>query len=139
MMLAEASNAFTGEWIYAAAAIIGLIIAVGSYFATRREVDELKKQFSETNKELRALLDRLDASETRLDRSNESRISGLHNRLNPLEVKVAHSDGQMEAFAESFEKFTRIIEATSRQRDDQVRAFTDALTTFATVLRENKK
>ena len=139
MILAEASNAFVGEWVYGAAAIIGLLIAVGSYFATRREVDDLKEELGSLRNELRELLDKMDKAETRLDRSNEARISGLHNRVNPLEVKVAHADGQMEAFAESFEKFTRIIEATSRQRDDQINAFTRALETFASVLEERKR
>ncbi len=63
----------------------------------------------------------------------------MHNRLNPLEITIANLQGQMTAFTTSFDKFTRIIEATSRAREDQTAAFIQALNTFAQVCADKEK
>lgn len=121
------------------ATVLLMLVGVIAYFATHRDVERIEKQMAVADGDRKQILDKLDSAETRLDRSNESRMSAIHSRINPLEQQVAHNSGQMDAFTDSFEKFTRIIESTSRQRDDQINAFTKALETFARVLDERKR
>lgn len=126
MLLAEASNEFAGQFWYMIAAGVGIIvglIAVASYFATSREVDKMSKA-----------LDDLASQIIALNAANESRASDIHDRLNPLQVEVGELRGSTESFEKSFEKFTRVIEASSRANNETISAFTRSLDTFASVV-----
>jgi hypothetical protein len=101
-IFAEASNAFTGQWIYAAAAFFGLFIAVGSYFATRREVDDLKVEVRTLREELKA-----DREATIL--SGDRRSSVLHNRINPLVENTAAIKAGQEAQTEALKDFCGVM------------------------------
>jgi uncharacterized DUF497 family protein len=110
-MLAEASNSFTGQWFLVAIAALGGLVGVAGLFqmfATSREVVKL---------------------EERLDRAEEGR--------NQVIAEVGEIKGQLIAFNDTFEKFTRIIEATSSSRDETITTFTRALETFARVVDRN--
>lgn len=141
-MLSEVNHAFTGQWLAVGILVLqGLSLLFGllGYVATKREVDKMDMRLLEVEKEVRDLPGILAQMQQRLDNSDESRTSAVHHRLNPLEQIVARLGGQMDGVTNSFEKMTRIIEATSRQRDDQINAFTRALETFASVLEERKR
>ena len=126
MFLADASNEFTGQWVVVAIAVVGgvgVILAIAAYFATSRElttvvnsIDTLTKTLAQNNKD------------------NEDRASEIHGRLNPLAERIGHVEGRAQAFEMAFEKFTRVIEATSRGSNETIIAFTRSLDTFATVV-----
>ncbi len=119
MLLAEASNEFTGQWILVGIAVlgaIGILLAILAYFATRRDVDELSV-------DIRTLTTTL----ARQNEINEKRSAVLHDRLNVLDVDVGELKGSTRAFENSFEKFTRIIESTSRANQETIKAFTQSL------------
>lgn len=133
---------FTGNWVFVSIMVlqaISLLFGLAGYVATRREVDKMDARLLKLEQDALERPERMNEMANRLDRSDEARISGIHNRLNPMEKELARNTGHQEAFTQSFEKFTRIIEATSRQRDDQINAFTRALETFASVLEQRKQ
>jgi hypothetical protein len=99
---AEASNAFTGQWIYAGAAIVGLFVAVGSYFATRREVDDLKQEVRDMREEIKK-----DREASIL--SGDRRSSVLHNRINPLVENTAAIKAGQEAQTEALKDFCGVM------------------------------
>lgn len=69
MMLAEATNGDLGLFVVCAAIIIGLVgalMSVASYFATRREVDDLKERV------------------LAVEELMEARTEKLHKRINRL-------------------------------------------------------
>lgn len=110
---AEASNSFTGQWFLIALAAVGGLAGVAGLFqmfATSREVAKL---------------------EERLDRAEEGR--------NTVIAEVGEVKGQLIAFNETFERFTRIIETTSTSRDETLTTFTRALETFAAVVDRNNR
>lgn len=110
-ILAEATNNFTGQWLYVALAVIGGLVGIAGLFqmfATSREVTKL---------------------EERLDKAEEGR--------NQVIAEVGEIKGQLIAFNDTFDKFTRIIEATSSSRDETITTFTRALETFARVVDRN--
>jgi uncharacterized DUF497 family protein len=110
-IFAEASNSFTGQWFLVAIAALGGLVGVAGLFqmfATSREVVKL---------------------EERLDRAEEGRSQVI--------AEVGEIKGQLIAFNDTFEKFTRIIEATSSSRDETITTFTRALETFARVVDRN--
>lgn len=141
-LLAEATNDFTGQWFYVAFAAIGGavgIVGIISFFATRREVDEIKQRLDKQDSATELMSKSIEDGYRRIDRSDEARISGIHIRLNPLETRAAKMEGQLEAFTMTFEKFTRIIEANGRADREQTSAFIQALNTFATVLADKQE
>lgn len=126
ILLAEASNEFVGQWVLVAATVISILVAlatIASYFATRSEVNDLKMR-----------MHNLDLLIEKIRSDGSQRGKDLHDRIDPLDSGIGRIQGQLEAFNSSFEKFTRIVEATSRARDEQISAFTRALETFATVI-----
>lgn len=126
MMLAEASNQFMGQWIFSGMAILGTVgvsLAILAYFATRRDVDSISINIVDLTKQL-----------TRQNEINEKRVSIIHDRLNPLETSVGRLEGSADAFEKSFEKFTRMIESTSRTNNETILAFTRSLDTYANLV-----
>jgi len=126
VILADASSAFLGQWILVAATVITLLVGLGtiaSYFATRGEVTDLKLR-----------MQNMDALVEKVRADGSQRGKDLHNRIDPLELGMGRIEGQLSAFNLTFEKFTRIIESTSHARDEQIRAFTSALETFASII-----
>ena len=131
MILAEASNEFMGQWVFVAIAVIGgigIILGIAAYFATAREVSTVTTSLDELTKAL--------AKQNEL---NEARALEIHLRINPLEAKVGELKGQADAFDKSFEKFTRVIEATSRASNETINAFTRSLDTFASVVERSTR
>ena len=125
-MIADASNEFAGQWVYVATAVIGalgIILGIGAYFATSREVQKLSEDMADINKMLQ-----------RQNEVGEERAKELHERVNPLEGTVGRLEGRTEAFEMAFEKFTRIIQSTSTQNNETITAFTRSLDTFARIL-----
>jgi len=112
-IIAEANNAFAGQWLYVALAVIGGLVGIAGLFqmfATSREVTKL---------------------EERLDKAEQGR--------NQVIAEVGEIKGQLVAFNDTFEKFTRIIESTSSSRDETLTTFTRALETFATVVERGNR
>lgn len=131
MLFADASNEFTGQWLMVAIAVIGgigILLAIAAYFATSRELETVTNNISDLNDSIK-----------RLNEVNEQRAAEIHNRLNPLELKVGTLQGATDSFEKSFEKFTRIIEATSRANNDTITAFTRSLDTFANVVERSMR
>jgi NAD/NADP transhydrogenase beta subunit len=130
-ILADASNEFTGQWVIVAIAVvgaIGIILAIAAYFATSRELSGVVQS-----------IDNLTGTLADQNKINEERASELHARINPLEAEVGRLQGSSEAFDKSFEKFTRIIEATSRGSNETIAAFTRSLDTFANVVERSMR
>jgi len=126
MILAEATNEFAGQWIFLGMAVLGTIgvaLAILAYFATRRDVDTLSDNITT-----------LTSNISRLNEIGEARISSIHDRLNPLETEIGRLQGASDSFEKSFEKFTRMIEATARANNDTIGAFTRSLDTFANII-----
>lgn len=144
-MLAQISNATNAEiglWIMIAFGLLqGISILVGllGYFATKSEVKKMDERITALELDARNRPERMAEMQRQLDRSSEARISGVHNRLNPMENATAHLEGEMQAFNLGFDKFTRIIEATSHASNDTLTAFTRALDTFANVVDRNSR
>lgn len=108
-MFAEASNAFTGQWVFAASAIIGLFIAVGSYFATRREVEALAQRIEKSEGTLTAIRAEMKKDKEDLIYSGDRRSTILHHRINPLVENTAALKASQEAFVTSFDNFTGVM------------------------------
>lgn len=129
IILADASNDFAGQWLYLVGSIVTQIVIAGvmvlSFFATKREMDQLSDQVRELTE---ALAEQSNIS--------EDRAVKIHNRLNPIGERLGTMEGKVQAFEMSFEKFTRIIESTSRQSNETINAFTRSLDTFASVISE---
>lgn len=128
-----------GSWVLIAVAVVPGLIAIASYFATRREVDKLETRFDVSDHQREELRELITENQIRLDRADEARISAVHNRINPLEQSVARFDGQVEALMQSFEKHTRVIEATGKANTETVGAFTRTLETFIRVVEQALK
>lgn len=131
MIFAEATNESAGNFwflLIGGSAIVLALIAIASYFATSREVDKVG-----------TALDKLGDVIGDLNKTNEQRAHEIHLRLNPLESTVGELKGSSDAFEKSFEKFTRIIEATSRANNETISAFTRSLDTFANVVERSTR
>lgn len=132
MMLADATNEFMGQWVVVAIAVIGaigIILAIAAYFATSRELGSVVSS-----------LDSLTKTLADQNRENEKRAKEIHDRINPLGERVSNTEGKIDAFEMSFEKFTRMIESNSRANNETITAFTRSLDTFARVLdKESRK
>lgn len=132
MMLADATNEFMGQWVVVAIAVIGaigIILAIAAYFATSRELGSVVSS-----------LDSLTKTLADQNRENEKRAKEIHDRINPLCERVSNTEGKIDAFEMSFEKFTRMIESNSRANNETITAFTRSLDTFARVLdKESRK
>jgi phage shock protein A len=131
MILAEASNEFTGQWVFAGLAIlggIGVILAIIAYFATAREMATVTTSIQDLTNTL-----------SKQNQINEERAAEIHGRINPLEAKVGELKGATEAHEKSFEKFTRVIESTSRASNETITAFTRSLDTFASVVERSTR
>lgn len=109
MIFAEANNAFTGELVYGAAAIIGLLIGIGSYFATRREVDSIVNRVEKMEEAVGGMDAKLAQAQIELIANGERRSTSIHRRLDPLVENIASIKGSQEAFVKSFDNFTEII------------------------------
>ena len=129
-MLAEAvTQAFMGQWYTAAfsfAGGIGSLIAVASYFASRRELEEFKRNNRSTVEEIKHRVEKLEQAQTDMIKEisaafkentalQEKRSTAMHNRINPLTENTAAIKGQLEAFTASFTNFTQLIKAQSHQ------------------------
>lgn len=120
MIFAEASNAFAGEWLYAATAVIGLLIAVGGYFATHREVDKLDSRIERAEAALAAIRAELKQDKEELIAVGERRSYVLHSRINPLIENTAALKASQEAFVTSFDNFTNVMkELVETLREDR--------------------
>ncbi len=85
MILAEATNEFTGAWVIVAIAVIGAIgvlLAIAAYFATSRELSSVVESIQELNQTL-----------AKQNEINENRAKEIHNRINPLESMVGELKG----------------------------------------------
>ena len=102
--------------------LIGELLAIGTYFATRREVEDLKVRVARLEDSGVNLLNAINAMGTDIRReiqeqkdtlvlSADRRSSVLHNRINPVTTNLSEMKGAMEAFTQSFDNFTETIKA----------------------------
>ena len=97
---------------------IGGLLAVASYFATRREVDDLKARLVKVEDTTTMIRQEIAAAIDRQTGQQERRSTSLHNRLNPVAENLSGIKGSMEAFSTSFNNFTRVMEALiTRERE----------------------
>jgi F0F1-type ATP synthase membrane subunit b/b' len=91
MMLADTSDAFTGQWVVVmagAVACLAAVMAIVSYFATRREVDSIEGRVTKIE-------DQLKETERRLDEKAEKRAVHLHNRVNHINSGINRIAGKL--------------------------------------------
>lgn len=126
ILLADASNEFTGQWLYVALGIalaVAAVMGIVGYFATSREVSALGDDLKD-----------LTAQLMKQNELNENRASEIHSRVNSLEATTGRLEGKMEAFEQSFRNFTEIIRSTSGASNQTISAFTQSLDTFARII-----
>jgi hypothetical protein len=106
MLIAAATNAFTGELMYGLAPLIALIgsaIGIGSYFATRRELDKLETRV------------------THLEEKLSGRVGKLHARINRLlagQMIIAGKLGVTVEHMKDIESELAEIEELEREEDE---------------------
>lgn len=106
LFLLAQSNAQTGQLVYSIAAVMGLVgmaFGVGSYFATRRELDKLET--------------RVGSLETKLSR----RVGKLHARINRLlagQMLIAGKLGVTSEHMKHLEHELAQIEELENEEDD---------------------
>jgi hypothetical protein len=108
-MMFAASTELVGELVFAAAAVIGLLIAVGSYFATNREVDKLAVRVTANEATSEAIRAELKQDKEDLIHAGERRSYTIHSRINPLVENTAAIKASNEAFVRSFDNFTEVM------------------------------
>lgn len=98
MIFADATPepAMMGAWFYALTAflaVVGAILAIGSYFATRREVDRLDERVTKIE-------DNIVAMELRLQGGGEKRAVLIHKRINRVDRAVSRIAGKLGVYEE---------------------------------------
>lgn len=125
-LFADATNEFTGQWVFVAVGgilAIAAIFGVIGYFATSREVSGLGDDVKSLTTQL-----------SRQNEINEHRASEVHKRVSDLELATGRLEGKMEAFEMAFRNFTEIIRSTSSANNATIHAFTESLDTFSKIL-----
>lgn len=129
-LLAEASDAFIGQWALVAGggvSLLGGLIALGSYFATKRELEALVTRMEKLEEFIEAVRNKaaididLIQQQSKTDmqlflRAGEDRAEKLHIRMNPIAIAVAEMRGQMQAFTQSFDNFTKILVSQNEKK-----------------------
>ena len=123
-ILAEAGGTTTGTvvlWflgIISAVSGVGGMLAVASYFATRREVDDIKVRLAKVEDTASAIREEMRKQKDEIIYSADRRSSVLHNRINPVVENLAALKASSEAFVTTFKGFTTVMSAwCQRERD----------------------
>jgi hypothetical protein len=107
--------------ILSAVSGVGGMLAVASYFATRREVDDIKVRLVKVEDVTTVIRDEMRKQKDELVYSADRRASVLHNRINPIVENLAALKGSNEAFVGVFSNFTEVMRSwCARERDTQV-------------------
>jgi hypothetical protein len=85
-------------------------------YATRQELRELKQEITQHLSRQDDFLTRVEAQIAVNNRDAEKRAEELHKRINPVLENTGIVRGQMEAFTQSFDNFTKIITAISSEK-----------------------
>lgn len=125
-ILAEVLVPATGlaQWfmiILSAVSGVGGMLAVASYFATRREVDDIKVRLVRVEDVTAAIREEMRMQKDDLMHSADRRSSVLHNRINPIVENLAALKGSNEAFVGVFANFTEVMRAWC-QRERETKA-----------------
>jgi len=124
-IFADASNSFWGQWVIVALGIfggLGGLAAVASYFATRREFEALDKRVEKVEETLGGFDQKIAETHIELIANGEKRSTSIHRRLDPLIENIAAMKGAQEAFGQSFDNYTRAVEAQTQATIAQAKA-----------------
>jgi hypothetical protein len=97
---------------------VGGMLAVASYFATRREVDDIKSRLAKVEDVTSAIQERMGKQKDEIMYSAERRSAVLHNRINPVVENLAALKASSEAFVTVFEGFTEMMQGRVCPMDD---------------------
>lgn len=126
MILAEASNEFTGQFIYAGAAIIGLLVGIGSYFATRREVESIEKRVSgvegKIEEHYQKNQEHASARSATIFAAIEKQRDQLSARIDPLIENTAALKAGQEAQTHALTRFTDVMVELVREKKSETDA-----------------
>jgi len=115
---------FLAQWLVVGFAFIsgiGGLLASASYFATRREVDDIKVRLVKVEDVTATIRDEMRKQKDELVYSADRRASVLHNRINPIVENLAALKGSNEAFVGVFSNFTEVMRSwCARERDTTV-------------------
>jgi hypothetical protein len=107
--------------ILSAVSGVGGMLAVASYFATRREVDDIKVRLVKVEDTTTAIRDEMRKQKDDLMYSADRRASVLHNRINPIVENLAALKASNEAFVKVFDNFTVVMKVwCERERETTV-------------------
>ena len=97
---------------------IGELLAIASYFATRREMDDLKARVVKVEETTQSIRKEIQDSIERQTGQQERRAVAMHMRINPLAENLSGIKGSMEAFTTGFNNFTRVMQTmVDRERN----------------------
>jgi hypothetical protein len=124
LMVGEVAPGTTATWllvllgILSAVSGVGGMLAVASYFATRREVDDIKTRLIKVEDATAAIREEMRRQKDEIMYSADRRSSVLHNRINPIVENLAALKGSNESFVKVFESFTEVMRSwCQRERD----------------------
>ena len=124
MLLQAAPIPTMASWfmvIVSAVSGIGGMLAVASYFATRREVDDIKVRLIKVEDVTAAIRKEMQEQKDAIVYSADRRSSVLHNRINPIVENLAALKASNEAFVITFRAFTDVLRSwCARERDTKV-------------------
>jgi len=95
--------------ILSAVSGVGGMLAVASYFATRREVDDIKERLVKVEDTTTAIREEMRKQKDEIMYSADRRSSVLHNRINPIVENLAALKASSEAFVITFKGFTEML------------------------------
>ncbi len=85
--------------------------ALHRQYASRDEVDKLDRKLLATETKLETQIENLNSKITeqyeKIERSDEARTSGLHNRMNTIAESVARLTGQLESSGQLIESLLK--------------------------------
>lgn len=85
-------------------------------YATRQELRELRTEINQHLTRQDVLLTKVEAQIATNNRDAEKRAEELHKRINPVLENTGIVRGQMDAFTQSFENFTKMMVAIAEEK-----------------------
>jgi hypothetical protein len=104
---------FLAQWLVVVFSIvsgIGGMLAIGSYFATRREVDDIKERLVKTENSAHEIRAEMRKEKDEINAMADARSSRLHDRINPISENLAALKASSEAFVTAFHGFTQLMQ-----------------------------